>query len=77
VTSLNFWPLSGWCGWMTSKVPSAPSVYAVVVSPGQGSGGAESRDTSGPAGEEVAAKEDPKLSGSQRIFGGRVSSRAQ
>jgi alpha-L-rhamnosidase len=35
VTSLKLWPLSGWCGWTTSKVPSARSVYAVVDGLGQ------------------------------------------
>src|SRR5471030_155884 len=30
VTSLNFWPLNGWCGWMTSKTVSAWSPCGVV-----------------------------------------------
>ena len=27
---MKLWPLSGWWGWVTSKVPSARSAYAVV-----------------------------------------------
>jgi hypothetical protein len=72
VTSLKLWPLSGWWGWVTSKVPSARSAYAVVDGLGQRARGTQFSNGAGPVGEGSARGRGENPGAGQRLSGSQV-----